>query len=323
MRRASARGDGSPASRGASRIGSGRPPRSSIVTSTSGRRRMHRAPAQPALDPVDVAARRCRSTASGGSAYSCACGPPPPRRSAAARAAPGRTAFAPSAARRLDRDGTPRAANAVSSGARTAIDATGQTTAISSGATPSRDQLQASSATSSSVARRPAPSRKRIEPSSGDAWRIVVEELALEVRERRRRDTARRRLAARRRPRRRAPRDRRAVRASDAYDGASRLVREARHAPRCARRAPRAGATRRRSGPRTRTRAPGRPPTRRDRPSAARSPGGVARPIPEPEPHRARRGMHGRACDRLGRDRPASSERAPRAPPSAPARASA
>ena len=79
---------------------------------------------------------------------------------------------------RLDRERDPeRAEGGLDRGAR-ALER-GQTTAISSGAVPSRTRSRTASATSSSVARRPAPSRKRIEPSSGPAG-AVVEQVALE-----------------------------------------------------------------------------------------------------------------------------------------------
>ena len=76
--------------------------------------------------------------------------------------------------------GTPSEPNAVSSDARERS-SDGQTIAISSGRVPPRTSSSTVSATSSRVARRPAPSRKRIEPSSGAGAELVVEEVALEV----------------------------------------------------------------------------------------------------------------------------------------------
>ena len=90
-----------------------------------------------------------------------------------------------SEARPSNATGTSSDANAVSSGTR--MDSTdAHTTAISFGAVPARTYPRISSATSSSVPRVPAPSRKRTEPSRRALVGSVGEQLALEVRERRR-----------------------------------------------------------------------------------------------------------------------------------------
>ena len=86
------------------------------------------------------------------------------KRSSESSACP--NAVAASRGRASIETGTPSAPNAVSIDARERS-SDGQTIAISSGAMPSRTSSSTVSATSSSVARRPAPSRKRTELSSG------------------------------------------------------------------------------------------------------------------------------------------------------------
>ena len=124
----------------------------------------HGPPAQAALEEVDVRRGRGRRTGCGGTRRArggCRCS----TRSGAARAAPARTPSRRAAGAPRSRPARRAAPKAVSIEARDRS-SDGQTTAISSGAVPSRTSSSTVSATSSSVARRPAPSRKRIEPSS-------------------------------------------------------------------------------------------------------------------------------------------------------------
>ena len=127
----------------------------------------HRPAAQPPLEVVDVRARQARRTASGGSRRGRGA-----RRSRHSKRRNERSAWPndvlPIRMRPSIAYGTSSAVSAVSSWARWRS-TLGQTMRISSGLVPPRISFSASSATSSSVPRAPAPSRNRIEPSSGGA----------------------------------------------------------------------------------------------------------------------------------------------------------
>ena len=123
--------------------------------------------------------------------------------------------------RRLDRVRDAERAEGRLERARASARATGRRARPAPGGVPARSSASTSSPTSSSAPRVPAPSRKRTAPSSGGAGArcVVVEERALEVRERGRATYGRARRAAPRcgRPRARARSS--AVRRSDANAG--------------------------------------------------------------------------------------------------------
>ena len=241
------------------------------------RRRVDRAPAQPALDEVD---RRARPRPEYGE-----------RRNAKSSRRP---AVEPRVAQELQqrmaerRRAEPRAAtrprtgcrappSTVSSGARQRS-SDGATSAISLGATPAADEARAAPrrrARACRARRRPRRSGRRRRAraagggdssksarsrcaSAGCAYSADARRELLDAAVRERRQVVG--GAAQRGERRRGP----------ARTAATR-------APRCGPRAPRAATTRRRSGPRSRTRTRARRARRRGRPRAARPPGGAGR----------------------------------------------
>ena len=148
------------------------------------RRRVDRAAAQPTLDVVDRRASRARSTGCAGTRTARG-GPRRPRRTAGAAAARGRSASR--RAGRATRPRTaPRARRARSRAGRARRRPTARRARSAPARTPRRISSSNSSPTSSSEPRAPAPSRKRTAASSdGGGGRRLVEERALEMRERR------------------------------------------------------------------------------------------------------------------------------------------